>query len=109
MLHRPRDLLMRQRAQLIDALRAQLAEFGITGRDGIKELLAIVEQERSFAGILIPGDPSESIRAVLNGVRVCQRALHDSEIASSFVTENMLKGRLLPPWKSLACPCLVTP
>jgi transposase len=43
MLHRARDLLMRQRAQLINVLRALLAEFGITaaqGRDGIKELLA---------------------------------------------------------------------
>ena len=49
MLHRARDLLMRQRTQLINALRAHLAEFGITaaqGRsEGIKELLAIVAQE----------------------------------------------------------------
>jgi transposase len=48
MLHRARDLLMRQRTQLINALRAHLAEFGITaaqGREGIKELLAIVAQD----------------------------------------------------------------
>ena len=41
MLHRARDLLMRQRTQLINALRAHLAEFGVTaaqGREGIKEL-----------------------------------------------------------------------
>src|SRR6201990_245146 len=47
MLHRARDLLMRQRTQLINALRAHLAEFGITaaqGREGIKELLAIISQ-----------------------------------------------------------------
>ena len=47
MLHRARDLLMRQRTQVINALRAHLAEFGITaaqGREGIKELLAIVAQ-----------------------------------------------------------------
>jgi transposase len=46
MLHRARDL--RQRTQLINALRAHLAEFGITaaqGREGIKELLAIVAQD----------------------------------------------------------------
>ena len=39
MLHRARDLLMRQRTQLINALRAHLAEFGITaaqGREGSK-------------------------------------------------------------------------
>jgi Transposase and inactivated derivatives len=48
MLHRARDLLMRQRTQLINALRAHLAELGITaaqGREGIKELLAIVAQD----------------------------------------------------------------
>src|SRR5438034_10111166 len=50
MLHRARDLLMRQRTQLINALRAHLAEFGVTaaqGREGIKELLAIVAQDES--------------------------------------------------------------
>jgi transposase len=43
--HRTRDLLMRQRTQLINALRAHLAELGIVaaqGREGIQELLAIV-------------------------------------------------------------------
>jgi transposase len=47
MQHRVRDLLMRQRTQLINALRAHLAELGIAaaqGREGIKELLAIVAQ-----------------------------------------------------------------
>src|SRR5271169_4152783 len=47
MQHRVRDLLMRQRTQLINAMRAHLAELGIAaaqGREGIKELLAIVAQ-----------------------------------------------------------------
>jgi len=45
MLHRARDLLVRQRTQLINALRAHLAEIGLvaaTGVDGIKALVAIV-------------------------------------------------------------------
>jgi transposase len=48
MQHRTRDLLMRQRTQLINALRAHLAELGIVaaqGREGIKQLLAIVANE----------------------------------------------------------------
>ena len=47
MQHRVRDLLMRQRTQLINALRAHLAELGIAaaqGREGVKELLAILAQ-----------------------------------------------------------------
>src|ERR1700693_4160866 len=45
MQHRTRDLLMRQRTQVIYALRAHLAELGIVaaqGDKGMKELLAIV-------------------------------------------------------------------
>jgi transposase len=45
MQHRTRDLLMRQRTQLINALRAHLAELGIVaaqGREGIQELLAVL-------------------------------------------------------------------
>jgi transposase len=45
MQHRARDLLMRQRTQLINAIRAHMAELGITapqGREGIKQLLAVI-------------------------------------------------------------------
>ena len=44
MLHRARELLMRQRTQLINALRAHIAELGIVaaqGREGVKELVAV--------------------------------------------------------------------
>jgi transposase len=49
MLHRTRDLLIRQRTQLINALRAHLAELGIVaaqGNAGLKELLKIIAGER---------------------------------------------------------------
>src|SRR5271167_4832828 len=49
MLHRARDLLMRQRTQLINALRAHMAELGIVaaqGREGIKELLTLIASEQ---------------------------------------------------------------
>jgi len=45
MQHRARDLLIRQRTQAINALRAHLAELGIAaaqGREGLKKLLAII-------------------------------------------------------------------
>src|SRR5437763_8862356 len=49
MQHRTRDLLLRQQTQVINALRAHLAELGIVaaqGREGVKTLLAIVADER---------------------------------------------------------------
>jgi transposase len=46
---RRQDLLMRQRTQAINALRAHMAELGIVaaqGRDGLKTLLAIIADEK---------------------------------------------------------------
>ena len=52
MQHRARDLLMHQRTQLINAMRSHLAELGIIapqGREGIKELLAIIANDANTA------------------------------------------------------------
>ena len=60
MLHRARDLLMRQRTQVINALRAHLAELGIVaaqGREGIKELLKIIASEED-AGLPVDAHAS---------------------------------------------------
>src|SRR5207244_10519503 len=49
MQHRTRDLLLRQRTQAINALRAHLAELGIVaaqGREGLKNLLTIIADEK---------------------------------------------------------------
>ncbi len=49
MQHRTRDLLLRQQTQAINALRAHLAELGIVaaqGREGLKQLLAIIADEK---------------------------------------------------------------
>jgi len=49
MQHRTRDLLIRQRTQAINALRAHMAELGIVaaqGHDGLKKLLAIIADEK---------------------------------------------------------------
>lgn len=73
MLHRARDLLMRQRTQLINASRAHLAEFGITaaqGREGIKELLAILAQDESSR---LPVDAHASLTVLARSFRLCRR------------------------------------
>src|SRR2546422_2943356 len=49
MQHRTRDLLVRQRTQVINALRAHLAELGIVaaqGREGLKDLVAVIADEK---------------------------------------------------------------
>src|SRR3974377_2219349 len=49
MQHRARDLLLRQQTQITNALRAHLAELGIVaaqGREGLKQLLTIIADEK---------------------------------------------------------------
>src|SRR6478736_6216715 len=65
MLHRTRDLLMRQRTQVINALRAHLAELGLIaaqGRDGLTTLIGIVRDKRSR----IPDLAREALHALLD-------------------------------------------
>src|SRR6266487_111791 len=67
MLHRVRDLLMRQRTQVINALRAHMAELGIVaaqGREGIKELLKIIARE---ADARLPVDAHTSLVVLAGG------------------------------------------
>jgi transposase len=66
MLHRTRELLIRQKNMLANALRAQLSEFGVVaaqGRGGLGDLLRLV------AGVPVPGVPdlAREVMAVLAG------------------------------------------
>jgi transposase len=42
MMHRARDLLIRQRTMLVNALRGHLAEFGIVGAQGVHKLAGLI-------------------------------------------------------------------
>ena len=89
MLHRARDLLMRQRTQVINAMRAHLAELGIVaaqGRDGIKELLKIIASE---ADARLPVDAHTSL--VVLAAELRHRKLLQSK---AIAIENDLRGTL---------------
>jgi len=79
MLHRARDLLMRQRTQLINALRAHLAELGIVaaqGREGVRELLRIIASERDAR---LPIDAHASLVVLAAGVQAVQTMIGSIE------------------------------
>ena len=65
MLHRTRDLLMRQRTQLINALRAQMAELGIVAAQGRKG-------SRICSGSL-PANGTRACRSMLTPALWCWR------------------------------------
>ena len=79
MLHRARDLLMRQRTQLINALRAHMAELGIVaaqGREGIKELLKIIASEEDAR---MPVDAHASLVVLAAGLQALQTMIGSIE------------------------------
>jgi transposase len=64
MLHRTRDLLMRQRTMTLNAVRAHLAEFGIITAQGPHKILALIRAIRTGE---LPGLP-EIARAALESL-----------------------------------------
>ena len=75
MLHRARDLLIRQRTQLINALRAHLAELGMvaaTGREGLKKLLVVVAGGTQQQ---LPGPMREALQALIAQLDALQQQI----------------------------------
>ena len=76
MLHRTRDLLVRQRTMLINALRAHLAELGIVaakGRRSANELIA------GLAEAAIPGLARTALRELAGQIESCQQRVEAIE------------------------------
>jgi transposase len=76
MLHRTRDLLIRQRTQLINALRAHLAELGLIaeqGRDGVVKLVAIISDEGNMQSL--PNPMRQALQVVLNQLASLQQQI----------------------------------
>jgi len=79
MLHSARDLLMRQRTQLTNALRAHMAELGIVaaqGREGVKELVKIIASEQDAR---LPVDAHTSLVVLAAGLQALQTMIGSIE------------------------------
>ena len=74
MLHRTRDLLIRQRTQLINALRGHLSELGFVaekGREGVAELAAIVSDESNSHAL--PAAMKQALQVLLDQLTALQQ------------------------------------
>src|SRR5436190_7927829 len=72
MLHRTRDLLIRQRMQLINAMRAHLAELGLvaqTGREGVQQLMRTVAEADNER---LPSDARVACQAIIAQLQAVQ-------------------------------------
>jgi transposase len=53
-LHRPRDLLMRQRTMILNAIRARLAEFGTIAAQGPSKVADLVTELQGNETLMVP-------------------------------------------------------
>src|SRR5260370_6639647 len=92
MQHRTRDVLMRQRTQSINALRAHLAELGIVaakGDKGVKELLSIVADEKDArlpidarASVIVLAAQLQAVQTLIGSIEKRIKTQHRSNEAS---------------------------
>jgi transposase len=95
MQNRTRDLLMRQRTQVINALRAHLAELGIVaaqGDKGMKELLAIVADDAEArlpidarASVILLAAQLQGLQTLIGSIEKRIKMQHRSNEASQRV------------------------
>src|SRR6195256_2092986 len=95
MQHRTRDVLIRQRTQIINALRAHLAELGIVaaqGNAGVNELRAIVTDEQDTrlpidarASVIVLAAQLEALESVIGAIEKRIKMQHRSSEASQRV------------------------
>lgn len=78
-LHRSRDLLIRQRTQLVNMIRSQLAEFGIVLAKGIHHALKLVEQLLDGETLGIPALAAKVVITLAEQLRDLQARVGDLE------------------------------
>jgi transposase len=78
-LHRTRDLLIRQRTQLVNMIRVQLAEFGIVLAKGIQHALRLVGQLVDGEALDNPSLANKVLIVLAQQMRDLQARLQDLE------------------------------
>jgi transposase len=78
-LHRARALLVRQRTQLVNMIRGQLAEFGIVLAKGIQHALKLVEQLLDGKVLDIPELAAKVVITLAEQLRALQARIADLE------------------------------
>ena len=79
MLHRTRDLLMRQRTMLLNAVRGHLAEFGIIAPQGARKALEMIDELRETEDPALPMIARSVVLSLGNQLDVLAREIHAME------------------------------
>jgi len=80
MLHRARDLLVRQRTMLVNALRGHLAEYGIVAAQGIGNVTRLVEMLKDGNEALIPALARRVLSSIVEQLRQLYLRIQELEL-----------------------------
>lgn len=110
MQHRCRDLLVRQRTQTINALRAHLAELGVisaTGSEGVKALVGVVGNRDDHRIPAMARVALEALVAMLDGIEMQIATIDRAIQAAHAASETSLRLATLPGIGPLAATAFV--
>jgi len=97
MMHRARDLLIRQRTMLVNALRGHLAEFGLVEAQGLHKvarLIAIVMDEMDGR---VPDIARQVLKVIVSRSKISRRGSLGSRRRSSRGTRATQSANVWPP------------
>jgi transposase len=80
MLHKARDLLVRQRTMLVNALRGHLAEYGIVTAQGIGNVTRLVEMLKDGNEALIPALARRVLSSIVEQLRQLYLRIQELEL-----------------------------
>ena len=80
MLHRARDLLVRQRTMLVNALRGHLAEYGIVTAQGIGNVTRLVEMLKDGNEVSIPALARRVLSSIVEQLRQLYLRIQELEL-----------------------------
>lgn len=96
MLHRTRALLLRQRTQLINALRGHLAEFGLVARRGARNIRELADLVRDTDRKALPDTARAMLILILEQMREAQvRIAHVERALESWAKNSEACRRLM--------------
>jgi hypothetical protein len=102
-LHRSRELLVRQRTMLVNAIRGHCAEFGLIAPLGVRSIPELLERVRSADPIMLPEIARLTLTMLADQLDALAAQVHALERGCSrgIARTGRAKGwRLFPAWES---------
>ena len=100
MMHRARDLLIRQRTMLVNALRGHLAEFGLIEAQGLHKVARLVTIVVDEVDERVPEMARQVLKVIVNQLKDIQTEMPTSKSRFSCGTRTIQSANVSPPFQA---------